>query len=377
MNEQKNRVLFLTNIPSPYRVDFFNELGKKCDLTVLFENMNSDERNSGWCKRNFGNFNGIMLKGIKINKNKTICFGIRKYLNKYNIIVVGGYSTPTGMLAIIYLNIKKIPYIINVDGGLIKKDSQLKYKFKKYFISSALAWLSTGERTNEYLIHYGAKKENIYKYSFTSIKEEDVIKKILDKNQKRVIKNEIGIVEEKVVISIGRFIYSKGFDILLKASKKLNENIGIYIIGGEPTDEYLEIKKDFDLKNIHFVEFKCKEELKKYYMIADLFVLPTREDIWGLVINEAMACGLPVITTDKCIAGLELIDEGVNGYIIPTNDINKLEEKINKILNNDLLMENMTKNNLEKIKKYTLENMALEHIKIFKHIMGENTHGKQ
>ena len=51
-------------------------------------------------------------------------------------------------------------------------------------------------------------------------------------------------------------------------------------------------------------------------MASDLFVLPTREDIWGLVINEAMSFGLPIITTRKCIAGTELITDGENGYLL-------------------------------------------------------------
>lgn len=59
--------------------------------------------------------------------------------------------------------------------------------------------------------------------------------------------------------------------------------------------------------NIVFVEFKTKEDLIDYYRAADLFVLPTREDIWGLVVNEAMAAGTPVITTTNCGAGMEIL----------------------------------------------------------------------
>ena len=79
-----------------------------------------------------------------------------------------------------------------------------------------------------------------------------------------------------------------------------------------------------NLNNVHFIDFKNKDTLKEYYHVADVFVLPTREDIWGLVINEALAYGLPVITTDKCMAGLEMIENGKNGYIIPVNDVKKI-----------------------------------------------------
>lgn len=56
-------------------------------------------------------------------------------------------------------------------------------------------------------------------------------------------------------------------------------------------------------------------------MAADIFVHPTREDIWGLVVNEAMAKGLPVITTDRCVAGLELIKNESVGRIVPVENI--------------------------------------------------------
>ena len=64
-------------------------------------------------------------------------------------------------------------------------------------------------------------------------------------------------------------------------------------------------------------------------MAADVFVMPTREDIWGLVINEAMAYGLPVVSTDKCIAALELVKNGRNGYIIPPNQPKEIAQKVN------------------------------------------------
>ena len=60
------KVLFLTNIPSPYRVDFFNEIGKYCDLTVLFEKGFSNERDTSWKNYSFDNFKGIFLKGKSI-----------------------------------------------------------------------------------------------------------------------------------------------------------------------------------------------------------------------------------------------------------------------------------------------------------------------
>ena len=77
------KVLFITNVPSPYRVEFFNELGKYLNLTVIFEKSTSDERDSSWNNYAFENFEGIVLKGIKINSDTAICLGIINFLKRH------------------------------------------------------------------------------------------------------------------------------------------------------------------------------------------------------------------------------------------------------------------------------------------------------
>lgn len=169
---------------------------------------------------------------------------------------------------------------------------------------------------------------------------------------------------KKVAIAVGQFIHRKGFDVLLKAWAECDKDYELYIIGAEPTKEYLNIKEKLHLENVHFEGFKRKEELRCYYQAADLFVFPTREDIWGLVVNEAMANGLPVITTDKCVAGLELIKNGESGYVIPSENTVLLTEKINLILRDDSMRQRMAENALNTIRKYTIENMVKSHIEV-------------
>ncbi len=282
--------------------------------------------------------------------------------------MLGGYSTPTGMYLINYLKNKKIPFILNCDGGLIKQDSKIRYKIKKYFISKADFYITTGKESIKYLTYYGADESNIYVYPFSSIKDNSIQKKSSETEIKD-IKKKNGIKEENIVLAVGRFIHIKGFDILLKATKEFDSNIGVYVIGGTPTEEYLRIVKENSLNNIHFIDFKEVNELEEYYKIANVFVLPTRGDVWGLVINEAMSKGLPIVTTNKCVAGLELIEYEKNGFIVPVDNEEELKKAIEKIINNKRLQETMSNNNIEKIKFYTIENMAKVHIKIFENII--------
>ena len=359
------KVLFMANIPSPYRVDFFNELGKYCELTVTFEGKSATDRDVKWKADKFANFKAVVLNGIRTKSDQFLCFDIIKIIKQgFDRIIVGGYSTPTAMLAIEYMKLKGIKFFIEADGGLISQDSKLKYLVKKHFISAASGWFSSGKLTSDYFIHYGADKGRIYVYPFSSLKAQDILSNCLSLEKKIRLKKELGINEDKVAISIGQFIHRKGFDILLRSWVKCPKEYGLYIIGAAPTKEYLYLQKSLGLYNVYFIGFKNKEELKKYYQSADTFVLPTREDIWGLVVNEAMANGLPVITTNRCVAGMELIEDGKNGYIVPVEDEQALAEKINTLFDNEILCKNMAQESLKRIGLYTIENMAKEHMKV-------------
>lgn len=360
------KILWLANVPSPYRVSFFNELGKYCELKVLFEKRTSDERDDSWCEYTFNNFDGIILKGKNINDDTAFCPEVLKYLKKatYDHIIVTNFTDPTGMIAIEYMRIMKIPYWLESDGGFAKDGKGFKERIKMHFIKGAELYLSTGEAHSEYYIQYGAKQNQIQLYPFSSVFDREVLSEPVDVIKKTRLRKELLIREEKVVIAVGQFIFRKGFDVLLNACSNFEENIGIYFIGGVPTEEYLEIVKKNDLTQVHFISYRSKNEILKYYQAADVFVLPTREDIWGLVVNEAMCCGTPVISTRKCGAALELISDGENGYIVETDDPKLLEEAIRKVLIcPDLML--LKRNALKTAKKYTIDQMVARHIWLF------------
>ena len=104
-----------------------------------------------------------------------------------------------------------------------------------------------------------------------------------------------------------------------------------------------------------------KESLADYYKASDIFVLPTHADIWGLVINEAMSYGLPIVTTNNCGAGRELIVPGINGFLVDT--IKDLRTAIEYLVDNIDKRSDITENNLKKISTYTIENMVDIHLK--------------
>ena len=299
------QVLFITNIPAPYRIDFYNELGKTVDLTVIFEAKGASDQGIrfNWNIDEIRNFKAIFLSEGDIREKK-IDWSIFKYLKvrEYDEIVVTSYSYFTEMAALVYLKLRGVSYYMETDGGMIRTESKLKKWYKTFLISGAKGYFSPSKSSDEYLAYYGAKSNRIFRYPFTSMKAVDVLDSVITIEERSAYKKSIGCKERYMILGVGQFIHRKGWDVLMNAIAKMNTSCDTYIIGGGGTpSEYTDLLNQLNLTNIHFCGFKTKEQLQSYFKAADLFVLPTREDIWGLVINEALSYGLPVITTDAKI----------------------------------------------------------------------------
>lgn len=253
--------------------------------------------------------------------------------------------------------------MVETDGGFYNDNQKVANLIRSYAYTGAKVCFSTSKIHDNYYKKLGVKPEKIVRYPFTSIFENEIIEKPLSNREKLQIKNRLFLEDKKIIITVGRFVYGKGIDILIKACSKLDDSVQVVIIGGKPTREYVRLIEESDFKNFIFLDFMDKVMLFEYLKSADLFVLPTRSDAWGLVINEAMANGLPVITTTMCNAGLELVEDTINGYIIKQDDYIDLYEKMITIINRNKTISNFSKNSIEKIKKYTIENMVKQHIK--------------
>ena len=315
---------------------------------------------SGWKDTVFLHFRAVFLKGRALGTAEAFCPGTLRHINKsYHHIIVTNYSDPTGLIALTYMKLRRIPYMIEGDGAFPKGGKGLRERLKHWAISGAELCFSTGKMHDAYYRKYNAKK--IVRYPFSSVKSADIPKRLPSLEEKMSIRNRLGIPEKKMVLAVGQLIPRKGYDLLIRAAERMDRETGIYIVGGNPPEAYLEEKKRAGLTHLHFVPFKTPDELKCYYLAADLFVHPCREDIWGLVVNEALSYGLPVISTEKCNAALELVTEGVNGCIVPAGDSNALVDAMIKCLDRS----DMAEAALKSAETHTIETMAAEHMVVF------------
>lgn len=370
------KVMFLTNIPSPYRVAFWDMLGKKCELTVVFESFN--ESNRLWDVQMGTNFKSVFLKGISVatqfHINPGIVHHIKKF--KYDVIVISGYSSPTDMMAIDYLLRNDIPFIFSADGGFKKTGGNpLINDIKSHFISNASLYMASGSMCEEYFMSHGVDQEKIRRYYLSSIANKDFDEPLSLKARVNTLKKQYGL-KEKVVISVGQFIPRKGFDILLDIWGHVRrDDTTLLIVGGGPKEkQYKKIIAEKNLKNVKIIGFMPRAKLFELYRISNLFVFPTRYDIWGLTLGEAMACSLPVVSSANAAASYDLVYDGQNGYMESVNHPITWARRIEEILGDDELRAKFAKASKAIMKNYTIEHMVEDYMSAFKEMLPRGKH---
>ena len=362
------KVLIVFNHPAPYKVKLFNELSKYIDLTVIFERDKASDRNKSFYEESNYKFKTVKIKGLKIGRENIISGGVKKHLknNKYDLVIMNGYSQFAEMKAINYLIKHNIPYTLYINGGIIKtKESSLRRKLKRKYISHAQNYLSPDENSNKYLEFYGADKSKIYNYPYSTIYKSEVLSVPYDLEDKLEMRNNADAHEEKIFVSCGQLIKRKNYSELIKRWKEVDSNYGLYIIGdGKQKDMLQEYIDEHRLSNVHLIGYMKHRDLFNFYHLSDAFIFPSDEDIYGHVINEAMSQGLPVISTPNVNASRKLIKNDYNGYIISSLETNELLEAVEKVLKKD-----MSKNAIATAYENTIETMVDSHLEILKGII--------
>lgn len=353
-----DKVILITTNIAPYRLRWAEELSKYFDMTIYYSKEKEKDYWDNFLKSSSSKCNIVKMNNKKDDDSDPLCFDVIDIIknNKNNFIIFDGYGPKTNLLGLLYCKVKGINSFVNVDGyPTERKKSKIKETIKKFVIGKLCRnFFCSGNEAKEYLIKYGANKDKIYIHNFSSITKDRILLKPLNKEEKLSIRKQLKIdYEGNIVLGVGRFIPLKRFEDLIKAVKRCSSECRLYLLGGKPTKSYLEASKDTD--RIHFIDSVAPEEVDKYYQMADLFVLPSETDVWGLVMNEAMANGLPVIASDSPVGAKSLIQD--NGCIFKTYDIDELSKDIDYCLDNENNKQ-MSLRSLDIIKEYTIEGMV-------------------
>ena len=209
------KVFWVFNHPAPYKVNFFNLLGKEVDLTVYFERNKENDRPDSFYYENQYNFKTLDFPGINIGRIDNYHPGVVKHLlaNEYDVIVINGWRTLTEMKIIKSLQKYHIPYVFAINGGIIpQKENAVKRKLKTKHIANAAYYLAPDQNSAAYLIHYGAKEQNIHLYPYSSIFEKEINHNPLSEDEKFEIKKKYGLEEKQIYISPSLISKRKNID---------------------------------------------------------------------------------------------------------------------------------------------------------------------
>jgi glycosyltransferase involved in cell wall biosynthesis len=358
------KVLWLFNHPAPYKIDFFNTLGQKVELTAIFERTSEGDRKKEFYYEKAKTFKEIILSSIKFGDYNNYCPSILSALkkNKADLVIINGWSTLTEMKALRYLKRHHIPYIFAINGGIAREnEAKWKKKLKEKYLPGATLYLSPDAHSSDYLTYYGVDPSKIRLYPYSTVFASEMASKPLNVEEKRAARLKEGIPGEELYLSVGSFIPRKNDMELLRYWTMMDPKKTLLLIGNGPEEKcYRDYIATNHLTNVMIKPFEPHKEILRYFAMADASVFLTKEDIYGHVVNECLSQGTPVIASLNANSARKLIQNGVNGYLVSLDK----EEEIRQALQSPLAP-SMGEKAIETAKGNTIEAMAEAHMRIF------------
>lgn len=381
-----NKIILITNIIAPYRVPLFNQISKikYIDLEVLFCQVKTKDRL--WNIPLDMRFNYKILKGFRCQLKRKSMYakrtvhinpGLIFHLLKKNpdVIISAEYSLPT-FLAFSYCKLFKKRFISWSEGTpFTERNITLFQKIlRKLIIHNCDAYVAASQDAKKYFLSFGVD----YNRVFIGIQTLDIkeFKRRCEKARKnKDTLRDLRGWKENIILYSGSVIERKGIIHLLKAFKLLterNKDVRLLIVGDGK--EYKKYKIYCKINNIeekvYFSGFIQQNELPFYYASADIYLFPSLEDTFAVTVNEAMAAGLPIVCSKFAGCANDLIENGVNGYIIDPYDHGSIVRYLERILSDSKLRENMGKASFNIIDRFDIDKAADGFFKAIKTAVG-------
>jgi len=341
---QKKITLLIDNILTPYEVARYNAINEVLEGKLLVWFQAASDINRHWSNLPDIHFKYEILPGkpFRLIGKDVHTFhinpGITKKLqtlqNNLEKIIICGWDSSTYWLAAAFCKVHGIPYTLW--SGSTKYEASwrrtLFFPIIYLLVRSAQDYIAYGSRAKAFLQSLGVRDDKI-KIFYNSVDLAYFSKNSqLSEAQKKQKKVSLDIpVDNFVFLFIGQLIERKGVRELLEAFKILNRQnnkVSLLVVGnGKLRDAVIQKR----VRHISHVEY---DKVPQLYGLADCLVLPSHEEVWGLVINEAMAAGLPVISSDVVGASEDLVIEDKTGYVYRPGDIAELGKCMSKMLKN-------------------------------------------
>ena len=311
------RLTLLTEIPAPYRIPLFNALADRVDLRVLFLQQRHPDRPYDLHREEL-RFDWQVLPG----RTFTVCghwlsvnAGVGRRLRNTDAVLLGGWNQPAFWEAIVRCRALGMPAILWTESTRMDWRSGRLDVVKQLLLRGPRAFIVPGSAARDYLLRLGVPAERIHVApnavdphvfgTTTRAREEDVVR----------------------LLAVGRLAREKGLDVLLDAAHDFP--VEIVLAGSGPEKEHL---RSLAGQNVTFLDNVARDDLAQVYADADVLVMPSRSEPWGMALNEAALAGLPLVSTTAAGAAWELIEDGVNGFRVPPDDVEALRLAIGRFV---------------------------------------------
>jgi glycosyltransferase involved in cell wall biosynthesis len=331
------RVALLTEIISPYRIPVFNALARRkgIELHVIFL-AETDPTQRGWLvykdeiefsyevlpswRRRWGRWHILLNRGM--------WSALERF--RPNSILCGGYNHPAFWEALTWAKLHRVHFAAWVESTSQdqRNPSALAEFIKRRFVRNCSSFAVPGKSSFEYVRSMGVPEARIHKApNAIDIRRFANLARAARERQAQC-RTELGL-PPRYFLFAGRIIPEKGVFHLLEAytqlAPELRSEVALVFVGeGTAKNELIGKATEVYPGTVVFPGFAQRDQLAAFYALAEALVFPTLSDPWGLVVNEAMACGLAVIASDVAGCTADLVHDRENGYVIPSGNVGKL-----------------------------------------------------
>ncbi len=331
----------VTNILTPYRIPLFAAIRKRVDrLHVLL--MAAQEENRQW-KLGSTSFSHEVLPGFHVKPpgadvSAHVNFGVMRALRRVNpdVVLSGGFA-PANVAAWAYCRLHRRSFV--GWGELSIKDTAQTSMAKRGLRRVLTAWsdgaIASSSDARDVFVHYGLRPDRI----LTSIMPIDVE---FFHQRATAWRSTAGFETERarypgpIVLSVGRLTEPKGYRELFAMYAEIvkrRPDVSLLIVGDGPERaEHEATVRARGWTRVHFLGFQQADEVAKYLALADVFVFHTLCDPFGAVLSEAMAAGVPAVSSVYAAATRDLIEDGVTGFRIDPKDTQPAADTIVNVL---------------------------------------------
>jgi len=331
------KLVIVTEIIAPYRIPVFNALAQRpeIDLHVIFLSENDPTLRQWRVYKDEIRFRYEVLPSWRQRLGKySVLFtrGVHLALNRIrpDVVLCGGYNYLASWSAAYWARNHQVPFLLWSESTAFdqRRRHRIVELMKTRFLTLCTGFVVPGSSSLNYLKDLGIKEHRIVRApNAIDISLFSNLADAARRDESRV--RSLRRLPERYFLYVGRLVEAKGvFDLLdayAQLRPKLRSEIGLVYVGdGSDCHELAERASKIVPGIIQFLGFLHREELPETYGLAEGLIFPTHSDPWGLVVNEAMACSLPVIATNLAGCTLDLVQDDWNGFVIPPRNVSRL-----------------------------------------------------